>query len=59
MKVTGSLGTVMTESVEIALTMAKRFVHDLDPTNDYLEKAFIHLHVPEGAVFARKKKRAR
>ncbi|XP_033245528.1 lon protease homolog, mitochondrial-like [Drosophila miranda] len=48
--ITGNLGDVMKESAQIALTVARNFIHIRDPGNQYLELANIHLHVPEGAV---------
>ncbi|KAL8454379.1 hypothetical protein Emag_001406 [Eimeria magna] len=50
LKVTGQLGGVMNESCQIAMTFARSFLAACDPTNHYLEKAHIHLHVPEGAT---------
>ncbi len=52
-KVTGSLGDVMKESVVLAHTLAKNFLltHLPDsPAASYLESQDVHLHVPEGAV---------
>ncbi|CAK9055988.1 unnamed protein product [Durusdinium trenchii] len=50
MKVTGKLGKVMGESSEIALTYAKIFLRELSPQNDFLDTAFIHMNMPEGAT---------
>lgn len=50
MKVTGQLGSVMSESSEIALTHSRLFVRELDPNNIFLDEAHIHLNVPEGAT---------
>ena len=53
LKVTGSLGDVMKESVVIAHTLAKNFLltHLPDsPAAAYLENEDVHIHVPEGAV---------
>lgn len=47
---TGKLGEVMVESSRIAHTLARRIVLGLDPSNDYLERASLHMHVPEGAT---------
>lgn len=48
LKVTGSLGDVMQESIQIAYTYAKyllsTFYH-----NDFLEKNDVHIHFPDGA----------
>eukprot|EP00922_Rhytidocystis_sp_ex-Travisia-forbesii_P006516 GHVS01009468.1.p1 GENE.GHVS01009468.1~~GHVS01009468.1.p1 ORF type:complete len:414 (-),score=72.09 GHVS01009468.1:58-1299(-) len=49
-RVTGQLGAVMTESSQIALTFAKHFIKTVQPNNQYLDKAAVHLHVPEGAT---------
>lgn len=50
LEVTGHLGDVMKESARIALTVARNFVKEIDPTNSFLETSHIHLHVPEGAT---------
>ena len=52
-KVTGSLGDVMKESVVLAHTLAKNFLLTNlpdSPAANYLESQDVHLHVPEGAV---------
>lgn len=48
--VTGHLGDVMQESSQIALTVARNFMNQIDSSNTFLETASIHLHVPEGAT---------
>lgn len=48
--VTGHLGDVMKESSQIALTVARNFMHQIEPMNTFLETSHIHLHVPEGAT---------
>ncbi|CAL1170683.1 unnamed protein product [Cladocopium goreaui] len=50
MQVTGQLGTVMNESSSISLTYARMFIRELDPQKSFLDKAQIHLNVPEGAT---------
>ncbi|KAL1435426.1 hypothetical protein MTO96_000103 [Rhipicephalus appendiculatus] len=50
LQLTGHLGDVMKESANIAYSFAKAFLLQQDPKNDFLQKAHIHLHVPEGAV---------
>ncbi|XP_015791229.1 lon protease homolog, mitochondrial [Tetranychus urticae] len=50
MKLTGRLGDVMKESADIAYSVAKAFLSKVDSNNDFLEKAHIHLHVPDGAT---------
>lgn len=49
-QLTGHLGDVMKESANIAYSFAKSFLLKEKPTNTFLQKANIHLHVPEGAV---------
>ncbi|XP_017107612.2 lon protease homolog, mitochondrial isoform X1 [Drosophila bipectinata] len=48
--ITGNLGDVMKESAQIAMTVARNFLHSHDPKNQFLEQEHIHLHVPEGAT---------
>ncbi|KAH8350369.1 hypothetical protein KR067_003810 [Drosophila pandora] len=48
--ITGNLGDVMKESAQIAITVARNFLHSHDPNNLFLEQEHIHLHVPEGAT---------
>lgn len=50
LQVTGHLGDVMKESSQIALTVARNFLHGIDASNTFLETAHLHLHVPEGGV---------
>lgn len=50
LQVTGHLGDVMKESSQIAFTVARNFLHKIDPTNNFLETTHIHMHVPEGAT---------
>lgn len=50
LKLTGHLGDVMKESCQIALTVARGFLKDVDPDNAFLETHHLHLHVPEGAT---------
>lgn len=40
----------MKESSQIALTVARNFLHITEPSNTFLETSHIHLHVPEGAT---------
>jgi ATP-dependent Lon protease len=47
---TGMMGDVMKESTLIAHTVARAKLHRWDPTNDYFERARIHMHIPEGAT---------
>ena len=47
---TGSLGDVMQESIQAALTVVKSRAQMLGIVPNYLEKFDIHIHVPEGAT---------
>lgn len=47
---TGHLGNVMKESVQIAYTFAKAFLVKQDSKNMFLQRGQIHVHVPEGAT---------
>jgi len=47
---TGSLGDVMQESIQAALTVAKNIAVDKKVSSEYFEKHDIHIHVPEGAT---------
>ncbi|XP_076640248.1 lon protease homolog, mitochondrial isoform X2 [Colletes latitarsis] len=49
-EVTGHLGDVMKESIQIAMTVARKFLNQEDPSNTFLYDAHLHLHVPEGAT---------
>ena len=49
LKMTGSLGDVMKESVNIALSFAKNFMNQNYPENHFLTNKQIHIHFPEGA----------
>lgn len=48
--VTGQLGNVMKESVNIAYTFARQFFLKRFPENDFFKKNQLHIHAPEGAV---------
>jgi len=37
----------MKESIQLAYTFAKSYFLKLQPDNDFLQKALLHLHVPE------------
>lgn len=50
LNLTGHLGDVMKESAQIALTVARNFMHEVDAENTFLERSHVHLHVPEGAT---------
>jgi Lon-like ATP-dependent protease len=50
LEITGNLKTVMKESSSIAYSFAKSLMAREFPENHFLEKAKIHVHVPEGAV---------
>jgi len=50
MKLTGQLGKVMQESAEIAYSYITANLERFGAPKDFFDKAFVHLHVPEGAV---------
>jgi ATP-dependent Lon protease len=50
LSITGHLGEVMKESIQIAHIFSKSFLLKLDPNNQFLQRAHMHLHVPEGAT---------
>ncbi|MCP8898536.1 endopeptidase La [Gilvimarinus xylanilyticus] len=47
---TGSLGDVMQESIQAALTVVRSRAQGLGIAPDYHEKVDVHIHVPEGAT---------
>ncbi len=47
---TGSLGDVMKESAQIALSFIREHFQTFDLESDFHEKIDIHLHVPQGAI---------
>ena len=47
---TGSLGDVMQESIQAALTVAKNIGKDKKIESEFFDKHDIHIHVPEGAT---------
>jgi len=47
---TGSLGDVMQESIQAALTVAKNIFQKNKTKKDLFEKHDLHIHVPEGAT---------
>uniref|UniRef100_T1JDZ4 Lon protease homolog, mitochondrial n=1 Tax=Strigamia maritima TaxID=126957 RepID=T1JDZ4_STRMM len=50
LELTGHLGDVMKESARIAFTFARVYMLKNFPKNTMLNKAHIHLHIPEGAT---------
>lgn len=50
LKVTGQLGDVMKESSDIAYTVARNRLSEIEPDNAYFDETDIHMHVPEGAT---------
>lgn len=50
LKVTGQLGDVMKESTQIAHTVARAILTDVDPFNSFFDDVDLHMHVPEGAT---------
>ncbi len=49
-KQTGQLGDVMQESAQIAYSYVRALLDQTRPDNDFLQKHFVHLHVPAGAT---------
>ena len=53
-QLTGKLGDVLKESVEVALTWVKAHAFDLgitaDPSEDIMAKRAVHVHCPAGAI---------
>ena len=53
-QLTGKLGDVLKESVEVALTWVKAHAYDLgitgDPNEDIMARRAVHVHCPAGAV---------
>lgn len=49
-KLTGQLGDVMKESAEIAYSYVAGHLSDYGLSEERLDEAFLHLHVPEGAT---------
>ncbi|GAA5190982.1 endopeptidase La [Ferrimonas gelatinilytica] len=47
---TGSLGDVMQESIQAAMTVVRARAEKLRVNSDFYEKRDIHVHVPEGAT---------
>jgi Lon-like ATP-dependent protease len=50
LKVTGQLGSVMEESSQIAYTVARDVLNNIDPESSFFDNFDIHMHVPEGAT---------
>ena len=50
LKVTGQLGKVMQESAEIAFSFVCSHLQRFGADSAFYDKAWVHLHVPEGAV---------
>jgi ATP-dependent Lon protease len=49
-KQTGQLGAVMVESAELAYTYVRSFLDGDATAKSFLQKRFVHLHVPAGAT---------
>ncbi|MEF9674013.1 endopeptidase La [Pseudomonas sp. PCH446] len=49
-KLTGQLGEVMKESAEIAYSYVSSHLKQFGGDPEFFDKAFVHLHVPEGAT---------
>jgi Lon-like ATP-dependent protease len=50
LKATGQLGDVMKESSQIAYTVARARLAEIDGKNHFFDNTDIHMHVPEGAT---------
>jgi Lon-like ATP-dependent protease len=50
LKATGKLGDVMLESTQIAFTVARARLAEIDENNRFFDNTDIHMHVPEGAT---------
>jgi len=50
LKTTGKLGEVMSESSQIAYTVARARLADIEPENRFFDMTDIHMHGPEGAT---------
>jgi ATP-dependent Lon protease len=50
LKTTGQLGDVMKESSQIAYTVARARLSELQPESKYFDITHLHMHVPEGAT---------
>lgn len=53
-QLTGKLGDVLKESVEVALSWVKAHAYELslthDPSENIMKKRSIHVHCPSGAI---------
>ncbi len=49
-KLTGKLGDVMQESAQIAYSYIASHLNEYQGDPDFFDKAFVHLHVPEGGT---------
>ncbi len=49
-ELTGSLGDVMKESAQIAVSFVRLIAHEYGIASDFYQKHDIHIHFPEGAV---------
>lgn len=47
---TGSLGDVMKESIQAAVSVVRSHVHEYGIPENFYEKTDLHIHVPEGAT---------
>ncbi len=50
LRCTGQLGSVMQESATLAYHVTRKQLARRDPTNTFLQKHNVHMHVPEGAT---------
>jgi len=49
-EITGHLGDVMKESIQIAMTVSRNYLMQENPSNTFLYDNHMHIHVPEGAT---------
>ncbi|KAL6560572.1 ATP-dependent serine protease [Orobanche gracilis] len=50
LNLTGQLGDVMKESAQIAYTVSRAILLEMDPQNPFFANTKLHLHVPSGAT---------
>ena len=52
LELTGNLGSVMKESAQLAYTFCKSYTARNFPDNPFMQKALLHLHVPEVSILS-------
>jgi len=50
LRCTGQMGDVMKESTEVAWAVARSWLRQHQPKNDFFNTNLIHMHIPEGAT---------